>query len=172
MGNLWSRMIRAARLESALYEEVESDTSATGQALLVVVLAAIANGIGSIGMAGEPGFFAQVIAAILGWIIWAFLTLIIGTKLLPQENTEADMGQMLRTIGFASSPGMLRVLGLIRPFYSLISFVISVWMLVAMVVAVRQALDYTSTGRAVLVCVIGWIVYLLFLMMFGKLLVG
>jgi hypothetical protein len=51
------------------------------------------------------------LAALLGWLIWAFLTWLIGTKLLPEASTEADIGQLMRTIGFASAPGILRVLG-------------------------------------------------------------
>jgi hypothetical protein len=96
--------------------------------------------------------------ALLGWFIWAFLTYFIGTRLLPEPQTKADYGELLRTIGFSSSPGVLRVLGIIPALGGILNFLIGIWMLVAMVIAVRQALDYKSTWRAVGVCLIGWII--------------
>jgi hypothetical protein len=149
------RLIRAARLEPALYEEVEADRSATGQSLLVVVLASVAGSVWlSAGMI-LPG----VVTSILAWFLWALLTYIVGARLLPEPTTEANLGQMLRVIGFASAPGILRVLGIGVLAYP-IAIVTGVWMLVAMVVGIRQALDYRSTARAVLVAVVGWVVYL------------
>jgi hypothetical protein len=98
------------------------------------------------------------IMALVGWYIWAYLTYLIGTKLLPEPQTSADQGELLRTIGFSSSPGLIRVLGIIPGIGGLLFFVASIWMLVAMVIAVRQALDYSGTLRAVGVCAIGWII--------------
>ena len=166
MSNLIERMIRAAKLDVNLYEEVEADKGALSQALGVVVLSGVAAGIGSIGAAGIAGIFTGTIAALIGWFIWAYIVYIIGTKLLPQPQTKADYGELLRTVGFSSSPGLIRVLGFI-PFLSSIVFIAaSIWMLIAMVVAVRQALDYTSTLRAVGVCIIGWIIQIITLMLF------
>ncbi len=71
---------------------------------------------------------------------------------------EADVGQLLRTIGFASSPGLLRILGIVPGMTGIVFIVCALWMLVAMVIAVRQALDYHGTGRAIAVCLIGWLV--------------
>jgi len=162
MSTFAERMIKAAKLDPAVYEEVEADSSSMGQAVGVVVLSSLAAGIGSIGYAGFwSGLIGGTIAALVAWIIWAFLTWIIGTKLLPQEQTEADMGQLLRTIGFSSSPGLLRVGGIIPGLGALFVLAGNIWMLVAMVVAVRQALDYNSTWRAVAVCLIGWVVLVL-----------
>ena len=157
MDSIGSRMIRAAKLDTNLYEEVEADRGATGQAMLVVVISSLAAGLGSAGQ-GVGGLVVGVLAALLGWYIWAFLTYIIGTKLLPQPQTRADVGELLRTTGFSSSPGLLRGLGAIPTLGPIVVFAASVWMLVAMVIAVRQALDYDSTGRAIGVCVIGWLV--------------
>ena len=151
-------MIRAAKLDVNLYEEVEADKGAMGQAMVVVVFSSVAAGIGSVGTAGIKGLVLGTIAALVGWFIWAFLTYFIGTRLLPEPQTKADYGELLRTIGFSSSPGVLRVLGIIPLLGSILSFICSIWMLVAMVIAVRQALDYKSTWRAVGVCLIGWIV--------------
>ncbi len=151
-------MIRAAKLDVNLYEEVEADKGAMGQAMGVVVLSSVAAGIGTIGTMGIQGLVLGTIAALLGWFIWAFLTYFIGTRLLPEPQTKADYGELLRTIGFSSSPGVLRVLGIIPMLGGILSFICGIWMLVAMVIAVRQALDYKSTWRAVGVCLIGWIV--------------
>lgn len=160
MASLQDRMIRAAKLDVNLYEEVEADQSAMGQALLVVVLSSVAAGIGGLSTAGMGlgAVLLGTVGALVGWFIWAFLTYFIGTKILPQAQTSADMGQLLRTIGFSSSPGIIRIAGIIPGFYMVSSVVGSIWMLVAMVIAVRQALDYDSTLRAVGVCIIGWLV--------------
>lgn len=161
MGTLVGRMLRAARLDVKLYEEVESDRAATGQAVGVVALSALAAGIGS--GAGLEGLVIMTVAALGVWYVWAFLTYWIGTRLLPEPQTRADQGELLRTIGFAASPGLIRVLGVIPGLRDVVFPVAAVWMLVAVVVAVRTALDYRSTWRAVGVCVIGWIVQLLLL---------
>ena len=156
MATFTERMLGAARLDQRTYEEIEADTSATAQALGVVVLAGVASGIG-LG-AGVTGLVLGTLATVLGWYVWAFITYFVGTRWLPEPQTHADWGQVLRTVGFANAPGVLRVLGIV-PFLRGIVFVVTaVWVLVAVVVAVRTALDYTSTLRAVGVCVIGWII--------------
>jgi hypothetical protein len=166
MSSFTNRMIRAAKLDVHLYEEVEADKGALGQAMGVVVLSGVAAGVGSTGSVGLYGIVTGTIAALIGWLIWAYITYIVGTKLLPQPQTQADYGELLRTIGFSSSPGLLRVFGII-PFVTPIIFLAtSIWMLIAMVIAVRQALDYTSTLRAVGVCIIGWILQIITLMIF------
>ena len=158
MSTFVQRMTRAARLEAALYEEVEADTGALGQAMGVVILSSVAAGIGTFSTAGWKGLLLGTFSALIGWYVWAFLTYFIGTRLLPTPETHADQGELLRTIGFASSPGLLRVLGVVKPLANPVMLVTAVWMLVAMVIAVRQALDYKSTLRAVGVCLIGWII--------------
>lgn len=163
MANFQERIIRAAKLDVNLYEEVEADKTAMSQAMGVVVLSSIAAGIGTIARGGLGGIFMGTVAALIGWYVWAYLTYFIGTKWLPEPQTRADLGELLRTIGFSSSPGLIRVLGIIPGVGGLVFFAASIWMLVAMVIAVRQALDYKSTGRAVGVCVIGWIIQILIL---------
>ena len=163
MSDFSDRLIRAAKLDVNLYEEVEADRDALGQAMTVVILSSIAAGLGSISKAGISGILIGTILALVGWFIWAYLTYIIGTKLLPTPETEADYGELLRTIGFSSSPGLIRVLGIIPGLAGVVFLVASMWMLVTMVIAVRQALDYKSTLRAVGVCVIGWIIQSLIL---------
>jgi len=158
MNILTDRMIRAARLDVSLYEEVEADQGATGQAMAVVVLSSVAAGVATIATRGIGGIVLGTVGALVGWVVWAWLTYLIGTRLLPEPQTKADVGELLRTLGFASSPGVIRVVGIV-PGLTMLSFLVAaVWMLVTMVVAVRQALVYTSTGRAVGVCVIGFLV--------------
>ena len=163
MTTFWDRIIRAVKLDAQLYEEVEADTGAMGQAMGVVVLSSMAAGVGSVAIGGLGGILGGAIAALTGWYVWAYLTYFIGTKFLPEPQTEADLGELLRTIGFSSSPGLIRVFGIIPGLAGPLFLVASIWMLVTMVIAVRQALDYESTSRAVGVCVIGWIVQLLIL---------
>jgi hypothetical protein len=151
-------MIRAAKLDAQLYEEVEADRGAMGQATTVVILSAVAAGIGNMAQGGVGGILVLTVAALVSWYVWAFLTYMIGTRLLPEPATRADLGELLRTIGFSSSPGLIRLLGVIPGMTQIVFFVAGLWMLVAMVIAVRQALDYTSTRRAIGVCLIGWIV--------------
>ena len=171
MASFQDRIIRAAKLDVHLYEEVEADKGAMGQAMGVVVLSGVAAGIGSIGTSGIAGILFGTITALVGWYIWAYITYIVGTKFLPEPQTKADHGELLRTIGFSSSPGLLRVLGIIPFFYGVIFLISGIWMLVAMIIAVRQALDYKSTLRAVGVCIIGWIIqgiiFWLFFSIFG-----
>ena len=162
MSKFTERMIRAAKLDVNLYEEVEADKTAMGQAIGVVVLSSLAAGIGSMSMGGRNLFWGTIVA-LVGWYIWAYLTYFIGTKILPEAQTKADHGELLRTIGFSSSPGLIRVLGIIPGLTNLVFTVAGVWMLVAMVIGVRQALDYKSTPRAIGVCIIGWIIQAIFL---------
>lgn len=163
MGRVLTRMMGAAALRPATYEEVEADRGATGQALVVVLLASVAAGLGTPG-ARVPltGIVVGTLGALVGWAAWALLTYIIGTHLLPGPNTRADMGELLRTTGFAQAPGVLRILGAVPGLTFVAWTVTSVWMLVAMVMAVRQALDYTSTWRALTVCLTGWLLSLAF----------
>lgn len=157
------RMIRAAKLDVHLYEEVEADKRSMGQAMGVVMLSSLAGGIGFMQEAGLMGLVVGTVGSLLGWYVWAFMTYLIGTKLLPEPQTHADHGELLRTIGFSSSPGLIRVLGIIPGLTGFVNLLAGVWMLVAMIIAVRQALDYQSTYRAIGVCLIGWIIQALLL---------
>ena len=154
------RMLGAARLNVDVYEEVEADRSATFQAFFVVVLVAVATGVGSLSAGGVVGLIGGILFAIIAWGVWAFITFFIGTTLFRTPETEADWGQLLRTTGFAQTPGILRIFAFIPLIGPGIFFAMSIWQLVAMVVAVRQALDYNSTFRAVGVVIVGFVVVL------------
>jgi hypothetical protein len=164
MQNYIDRIVRAAKLDINLYEEVEADKGAMGQAMGVVVLSSIAAGIGSIGTIGVKGIIIGAITALIAWYVWAYMTYFIGVKILPEPQTKSDYGELLRTIGFSSSPGLIRVLAFIPSISGIIFAIASIWMLIAMVIAVRQALDYQSTLRAVGVCMIGWVIQAIILM--------
>jgi hypothetical protein len=158
MQTLAWRMIGAAGLRRRSYEEVESDYAATGSAIAVVVVSSIAAAIGVGGV--DPRMIAGIVAAsILTWLVWVGLTLFIGTRLLPESTTYADFGQVLRTTGFSASVGILRVLGVIPVIGPTIFAIVTVWMLLTFVVAIRQALDFGSTTRAFAVCLLGWTIH-------------
>ena len=160
-----NRIIQASKLDSNLYEEVEADKSALGQAMAIVVLSSIAAGIGLYKTGGFSGIIAGTMASLIGWYVWAYLTYFIGTKFLPEPQTQADLGELLRTIGFSSAPGLLRVFYFIPGVGVLVYLISSLWMLIAMIIAVRQALDYNSTLRAVGVCVIGYVIQIFVLVL-------
>jgi Yip1 domain len=156
---LWRRMLRAALLDVKLYEEVEADRTATVQAGAVVVLSSVAAAIGGIDRQGPWSIVWYAIAALASWWIWAYVAYWVGTRLLPGPSTRADSSELLRTIGFSSAPGVLRIFALFPPIAQLAFVASTIWMLIAMVIAVRQALDYTGTARAVAVCAIGFPIY-------------
>jgi hypothetical protein len=150
--SLLERMAGAARLDIDTYEEVEADGTATGQAAVVVAMVAVAQAIGSVGQ-GAPGIVGGLAAALLGWLMWAGITYLIGDKLL---GGTATWGELLRTIGFAQSPGVLYAFGAVPGFGGPIRFVVAIWILFAGIIAIRQALDF-GTGRAIVTAVLGWL---------------
>jgi hypothetical protein len=160
------RVLGAIRLDVAVYEEVEANRHATMQALLVVVLSSLAAGVGTSGVGGY-GLLLGTIGALFGWMAWATLVYIVGVRLLPEPHTRTNLGELLRTIGFASAPGILRAAGFLPGFAWPIFMITAVWMLAAMVVAVRQALDFTTLGRAIAVCAVGWFLVLVVTVIIG-----
>ena len=154
MATFSERMVGAARLDGRTFEEVERDPRADTQAIGVVVLSAVAAGVGA--GAGVRGLIFGTVGALVLWAIWAALVYWVGTQMMPEPDTRADWGQVARTVGFAQAPGVLRVLAIIPVLGELIRAVIDVWILIATVIAVRQALDYRSWPRALGVCAIGW----------------
>ena len=168
---LFQRMMRAARLDVNLYEEVEADQGATSQAATVVGIVAVAGGIGGAVVAlllGQPGqaalsFVVGIVGAFLSWVLWSYITYWIGTSIFKGTATP---GELLRTLGFAQSPGVLNAISFIPFIGWAVALVAFIWYVIAGVVAVRQALDI-STGQAVITVLIGLIPYLLFLCLYG-----
>jgi hypothetical protein len=167
-GRFKRRILGALRLDPAVYEDVERDGEALGQALTVVVLSSLATGVGASPFPSDGEsvpLLVGVLFALIGWVAWAGLIFIIGTKLVPEPQTRSDVVELMRTTGFAAAPGLFGLLGLLPLVGSLVTFGVSLWMLMAMVVAVRQALDFTSVWRSFGVVVTGWLAYLLLLLL-------
>jgi len=154
-GDIVQRMLGAATLNIDTFEEVEADETATMQAAAVVAMVAVASAVGSVGSGGGSILFAPV-GQILGWLIWAGVTYLIGDKIF---GGTATWGELLRTLGFAQAPGLLLVFAFVPLLGGLLRTVVAVWMLVAGIIAIRQALDF-GTGKAVLTAVIGWLALL------------
>jgi hypothetical protein len=158
MKTLFRRMLGASRLDAHTYEEVEADRGSTSGAFFIVILASIAAAIGS-GAKDLAAVASAVILLLVTWFVWVGLTYIVGARLLPEAQTHADLGEVLRTTGFSASPGILRILGILPAVGMPIFIGITVWMLVSFVIAIRQALDYASSARAFAVCVLGWLIH-------------
>lgn len=159
---LIARMRRAALLDPALYNEVEHDRSALTQALLVVVIAAVAAGLGTALNPFERGprllgLVSEIVTMLVNWVLWSYVTYFVGTRFF---GGTATPGEMLRTLGFAMSPGVLNVLGFVPLLGGLVRLAVFIWVLVAGVVAVREALD-CDNARALGTVVVGWVVMLL-----------
>ena len=160
--SLVSRMIGAAMLDIGTYEEVEHDSSATGQAAIVVAIVAVCAAIGHVGDGGG-GAISALISAFVGWLVWSGVTYVIGDKVF---GGTATWGELLRTLGFAQAPGVLYILGIIPILGGLVSFFVWIWLLVTGIVAIRQALDF-STGKAILTALLGLAAYIGVAIIFG-----
>jgi hypothetical protein len=158
MSTLTNRLLGSVWLNADSYEEVEADTHANAQAIGVVVLSSLAAAIGA-KSTSLVSVGALLVVALASWLIWVLLTLVIGTHLLPGNSTRSDFGQLLRTTGFSAAPGIFRVLGVVPVIGWALFLASTVWMLFSFVVAVRQALDYSNTGSAVAVCLLGWLIH-------------
>lgn len=150
------RMIGAARLDGAVYEEIEHDRGATRQAAQVVVLSSLAAGVAAFFAIGLGGLIFISLFGLISWALYAYVTYVIGTRLLAGPETSADWGELARTLGFAQAPGLLAVVGVVPVLGILVGAVVSIWLLLTTVVALRAALDF-STGRAIATAVIGWL---------------
>lgn len=180
-GKLFPRMWRAAKIESQLYEEVETDTGGTGQALLAVVLVSIATGIGGaisslikgegslLGFMG--GLFWGIIGSLVVWFIFSLLCFWMGTSIFKGPNTKSTLGELLRTLGFAYSPGLLNIFSFIPVIGGIIPFATFVWTIIASVVAVRQACDFT-TGKAIGTVIVAAIIPLIIMILLAVLIGG
>ena len=167
--NYLEKLYRAVILDSELYEEVEADKSLTRQALLTVALVAMIEGIFSLGAQNQGlliGLSQAIFGSITRWVMWAFFIAFVGTRILPEPETESNTGELLRTLGFAYAPGVLYVFASLPIIGSIVQLLVPLWQLAAMVVAVRQALDFSSTTRAIGVCVVAFFLMVLTLILF------
>jgi len=151
--SMTERMMGAARLDIEVFEEVEHDETATVQAAGVVAIVAGCMALATTG-AGPIGMISAAGAQLFGWVVWAGLTFFIGTRLF---GGTATWGELLRTLGFAQAPGVLALIAIVPLVGWMILPVVGIWMLVAGVIAVRQALD-VDTGKAIFTVAIGWVI--------------
>lgn len=155
MASFAGRILGALRLDAATFEDVERDAAALPQAIGIVIAASLAAGVGLSTAPTLAATAAAIVAAFAGWLSWASLVLYLGGRLFPEDDTRVDIGQLVRTIGFSAAPGVFLVLVALPWRRPLIFGVVFLWMLAAMVVAVRQALDFRSAWRAIGVCLAG-----------------
>jgi len=151
------RLAGAMVLDTATYEDVEADRRATIQACLTVLLASVGEGVALRASGGLANVALMSAVALMGWAAWALLTFEVGARLPPGARTHSDVGELMRTLGFAAAPGLVAYLSLVPGLMMPVLLISRAWMLLAMIVAVRQALDYTSTWRAIAVCLVGWL---------------
>ena len=157
------RMLGAALLRASTFEEVEDDSGATIQAMVVVIIVALFSGIESY-LSGFGSLFDAVdgvFRSIISWAVWALVTMVVGTTVLKGPDTDADWGELARVTGFAQTPGLLGILIFIPVAGLYFWWASLLWQFAAMVVGVRQALDYTSVWRAFFVVLISFMFVLL-----------
>jgi len=162
MNLYFNRLFRAAKLDTGLYDEVMEDQKAMFQAMMTVFIYSMAAAYGSFGRSGTAGINFGMITTLFGWYVWAFSTYFIGVRLIPGAQSIIDRKSVLRGLGFASSPGLIRILGLAPGLSGVIFLVATIWMIVAATVAIKQALNFESIYRAAGVSVIAWIISAIF----------
>ena len=162
MATLQQRMIGAMQADVKTFQEIEADQGAISQAVTVIVIAGVAALIGNIWRNGIMFGVVQMILSLVMYALFSLLVVVIGTKVMPEPTTKADFAEGFRVIGFAASPGIFNVLAIIPVLGVMISFVVGIWCLVIGVIATREVLDYSNTGRAIVVCLLAgitaWIV--------------
>jgi hypothetical protein len=163
------RVLGVMRLDAATFEEIEADTSALPQAVLVVIASSVSAGIGLAPSLTPRTILLTVVWSLVGWLAWASLVNYLGGGLFPDDPTRVDLGQLARTIGFSAAPGVF-LWSVALPWRRTWVFaVITTWMLASMVVAVRQALDFRSVWRALAVCLGGAVLALMAALAIGVL---
>ena len=152
------RVVGAMKLEPNAFEDVERDPTAIGQSVGVIALAAVAAGIGNIYYGGLTGIVSGAFMSVISFLIWSLIIWLVGTKVLPEPATKADYPETFRVLGFAAAPGLASVITIIPLLGWLLMFVIWLWQIAAMVVAVRQVLDFSTTGKAIVVVIVGFVI--------------
>ncbi len=153
----FNRVFRAIKIDIDLYEEVEADKTATVQAGIVVVLSSLAAGVGAIHL-GASNLLLAPLLSLVSWYVWAYIIYIVGVKMFPDPQTKSNHGELLRTIGFSTAPGIIRIFGFTPTLMTVTYIGSAFWMLACMVVAVKSALDYKSMWKAFGVVVLAWII--------------
>lgn len=166
------RVLGAMQLDARAFDDVERDPGAISQTFAVIALAAVSAGIGNVWYGGITGIVTGVVTALVGYGVWAVIVWLVGTKVMPDPQTSADFPETFRVIGFAAAPGLFGFITIIPILGWLLMFLISLWTIAAMVIAVRTVLDYTETWKAVVVVLIGFVVNLIVTMMMAAMFFG
>ena len=153
------RVVGVLSLDPQTFEDIEADKSASGQALVVVIAAGVSAGVGALYDDTAPGLFWVVLGKVIGCAMWAVVTYVLGARLWPEPTTKTDVGELFRVIGFSYVPDVFSIFGLLPSVGLAIRIVIALWQLATTVLAVRQALDYRSTWRALAVVATGWLIF-------------
>ena len=152
------RVVGAMKLDPNAFEDVERDPTAIGQSVGVIVLAAVAAGIGNVFRGGLTGIVYGACLSVVGFLVWSLIVWVIGTKVMPEPATKADYPETFRVLGFSAAPGLASVVTIIPILGYLLMLLIWLWLIAAMIIAVKAVLDYSTLGKAIIVVVIGWIV--------------
>jgi hypothetical protein len=157
MTTFFGRFMGALVLDAAAYEDIERNPDSSMQSMATVMAVCAAGGVGAIGfgLVGLTGFMTGVVVSLGAWLVWAVAVVALGTTLMAEQQTRSSVPEMLRVLGFAAAPGVLIAFAALTMSAPLVIGVVAIWMIAAAVIAVRQALDYSSTVRAVAVCVAG-----------------
>lgn len=166
------RIVGAMKLDPNAFEDVERDPTAIGQSVAVIALAAVAAGIGNIYYGGLTGIVRGAFMSVISFLIWSLIIWLVGTKVLPEPATKADYPETFRVLGFAAAPGLASVITIIPLLGWLLMFIIWLWQIAAMVIAVRQVLDFSTTGKAIVVVLIGFAINIVLTMLIIGPLIG
>ena len=166
------RLIGAMKLDPGTFEDIERDPTALSQTIGVIALAAVSLGIGNVWYGGIGGIVFSIITSLIGYVLWAVVVWLVGTKVMPDPATKADFQETFRVVGFAAAPGVLGIITIIPILGWLLVFLLWLWSIAAMVVAVRQVLDYTDTFKAVIVVIIGFVVNFVVTMILTAMFIG
>lgn len=173
MASLGERMVGAMKADVKTFQEIEADPTAIGQAVTVIIIAGVASLIGNVFRSGVFVGVMSLVVTLITYALWSLLVVLIGTKVMPEPATKADFNEAFRVVGFTAAPGVFNVLAIIPFLGPLISFVISLWMIVIGVIAVREVLDYSNTGRAIIVCLLAMVaVWIISIVVLTPLLIG
>ena len=152
-----NRIYRSIKIDPEVFDEVQKDKNATISAGTVVVLSSLAAGIGASHL-GVANFFLAPVLSLVTWFVWAYIIYFVGVKLFPDSKTKTTQFALLRAIGFSSAPGIIRIFGFNEDLMTVTFIGSAFWMLVCMIVAVKETLNYKSLWKAFGVVIISWFV--------------
>ena len=152
-----NRIYRSVKIDPDVFDEVQKDKNATVSAGIVVVLSSLAAGVGASHL-GSVNFYLAPALSLATWFVWAYIVYFVGVKLFPDLKTKTTQQALLRSIGFSSAPGMIRIFGFNEDLMTVTFIGSAFWMVACMVVAVKQTLNYKSLWKSLGVVIVAWFV--------------